>query len=627
MAETISFGAIEFSVPMYDAQGVRDYVGSVDDSNDEALAMVVARLDSNDERMDSLREYVDSNDLAIRTEVAERLSSVYRYRGSVPSYSDLPSAGMEPGDVWNVEQDSNDAGMNYAWAAGSNDDGRWDPLGPSLAGYATREYVDSAAAAMSARIDSNDAGISSLESGKASVADATLNERFSDWTVEPAGGEGVFIHRIVPKNPGGGVWVPVVWDPDSPDGMTAVGDPIGDDTSTSLQWVNGETSGRTFSATRSVLPGYVLGSQAEKPIPKLSDVPAVDGTLEVQGAAADAKATGDALGGKLDMAGGTMTGRLEMHALGHTLYDVSDQSFSGSVASTRTNLTQAIERGDEDVLLRFTGTFYFDAYNNDYDEYVAHQVEVDTEVWIRTNGYITTLELDGIEFAVSLDNYDGSYELTFYSDNAYFSVYFSDEYEAVENVRDKLGPVATEDDAQLIAQEKIDEASPNILSQASTSAQSIVNTHNTAANAHSALFANLPFVDPTISIYRKKIPGWDGETLYNRSYLLDDYSSEATQRTRTFKIPTTSVAEGRITELMFFAFGNNVGMSSKIKLSLGDQSVVDLVDLSTLRPVGSNNKLIVYFKLLSIYDSLLVIERKKLFLTDFQNTPMLLEDF
>ena len=66
-------------------------------------------------------------------------SSVYRYRGSVPYFDDLPVGGMSPGDVYDVGED----GMNYAWAEDSND-GHWDPLGPSLAGYVTEEYVGEA---------------------------------------------------------------------------------------------------------------------------------------------------------------------------------------------------------------------------------------------------------------------------------------------------------------------------------------------------------------------------------------------------------------------------------------------------------------------------------------------------
>ena len=51
------------------------------------------------------------------------LSSVYKYKGSVASETDLPASGKTSGDVYNVE----DTGMNYAW-----DGTAWDPLGGSF---------------------------------------------------------------------------------------------------------------------------------------------------------------------------------------------------------------------------------------------------------------------------------------------------------------------------------------------------------------------------------------------------------------------------------------------------------------------------------------------------------------
>lgn len=53
--------------------------------------------------------------------VEEAVTSVYRYRGSVETFEDLPTSGQKVGDVYNVEKE---AGRNYAWD-GSN----WDALG------------------------------------------------------------------------------------------------------------------------------------------------------------------------------------------------------------------------------------------------------------------------------------------------------------------------------------------------------------------------------------------------------------------------------------------------------------------------------------------------------------------
>lgn len=51
------------------------------------------------------------------------ISNAYIFRGSVATYSQLPSSGQKAGDVWNVEAD----GMNYAWTGTA-----WDALGSTF---------------------------------------------------------------------------------------------------------------------------------------------------------------------------------------------------------------------------------------------------------------------------------------------------------------------------------------------------------------------------------------------------------------------------------------------------------------------------------------------------------------
>ena len=76
-----------------------------------------------------------NNDIYTKTEtdekinslIGEKISGVYRYKGTVNSYADLPVSGNEVGDVWNVETANIifgiKAGDNVAWN-GSN----WDVL-------------------------------------------------------------------------------------------------------------------------------------------------------------------------------------------------------------------------------------------------------------------------------------------------------------------------------------------------------------------------------------------------------------------------------------------------------------------------------------------------------------------
>ena len=76
----------------------------------------------------------DVNDLTYyydKTTIDTKISSVYKYKGSVATYQDLPSSDLTIGDVYNVESD----GSNYAWTGTT-----WDKLGGTidLSGYQTK---------------------------------------------------------------------------------------------------------------------------------------------------------------------------------------------------------------------------------------------------------------------------------------------------------------------------------------------------------------------------------------------------------------------------------------------------------------------------------------------------------
>ena len=158
----------------------------------------------------------------------------------------------------------------------------------------------------------------------ASVADATLNGRgFSEWTILRDGVDvtsqvrqpvwGPDVYEYADEN-----WVVDALPSDMEHGTGVIDSGVGRD-ATALHWAC--ESGAHYTATRTALPGYVLGSQTEKPIPKLSDVPAVvapSTDAADAGKAADAKAVGDALVGKLNASmSGSGNGDLEwgMHSL------------------------------------------------------------------------------------------------------------------------------------------------------------------------------------------------------------------------------------------------------------------------------------------------------------------------
>ena len=84
-----------------------------------------------DNTVNDLQNYYKKSETYTKQEVDGKLSSVYKYKGTVASYNNLPSTGLTIGDVYNVE----DTGDNYAWTGTD-----WDKLGGDidLSGYQTK---------------------------------------------------------------------------------------------------------------------------------------------------------------------------------------------------------------------------------------------------------------------------------------------------------------------------------------------------------------------------------------------------------------------------------------------------------------------------------------------------------
>lgn len=78
----------------------------------------------------------EAGDYATKTELNEKISSVYKVKGSVATETALPQVDNTTGDVYNVE----DTGMNYVW-----DGEKWDKLGGTidLSTYYNKTEVDS----------------------------------------------------------------------------------------------------------------------------------------------------------------------------------------------------------------------------------------------------------------------------------------------------------------------------------------------------------------------------------------------------------------------------------------------------------------------------------------------------
>ena len=110
--QTITDKTVNITVPE-DISDLNDDVG-IQTANDVASAISTALANGND-------PYQTESD--VDDKISTAISSVYRYKGSVATYNDLPASGNTTGDVWDVQ----DTGINYAW----NGTG-WDPLGASV---------------------------------------------------------------------------------------------------------------------------------------------------------------------------------------------------------------------------------------------------------------------------------------------------------------------------------------------------------------------------------------------------------------------------------------------------------------------------------------------------------------
>lgn len=89
------------------------------------------------------------------------LTSVYKFKGTVSTYAELPTEGVQSGDVYNV----NDSGKNYVWIENFTEgQNGWDDLGGivDLSPYAKTETVNGQIATLEGSIATNTGAISTI---------------------------------------------------------------------------------------------------------------------------------------------------------------------------------------------------------------------------------------------------------------------------------------------------------------------------------------------------------------------------------------------------------------------------------------------------------------------------------
>lgn len=135
--------------------------------------------------VDDLANYYKKSETYNKTEIDGKVSSVYKYKGTVATYQDLPSTDLTIGDVYNVEED----GSNYAWTGNS-----WDKLGGDidLSEYYTKTQTDSL---LSAKANSNDVynktetdTLLNNKADKSEIPDLTDYVKNTDYATSNKGG-------------------------------------------------------------------------------------------------------------------------------------------------------------------------------------------------------------------------------------------------------------------------------------------------------------------------------------------------------------------------------------------------------------------------------------------------------
>ena len=151
-------------------------------------------LDAKADKASTLAGY-GITDAYTKSEVDAKVTSVYRYKGTVSTYADLPSSGQEVGDVWNIETaDSSHgikAGDNVAWNGTT-----WDVLAGEidLTAYPTKSELSTVATTGSYNDLTNKPDLTTKLDAPAVAGTVgqvlTKTADGQEWADAPAGGGG-----------------------------------------------------------------------------------------------------------------------------------------------------------------------------------------------------------------------------------------------------------------------------------------------------------------------------------------------------------------------------------------------------------------------------------------------------
>ena len=121
-----------------DAYDVKQEINKVSGGASDRLNTLESEVDVLQDQLNgfgttqgAVKDYVDD-------QIAEAITSVYKVKGSVATYAQLPSSNLVEGDVYNVQGqttiDTNvyPAGTNFVWVVDGENSGHWDALGGTV---------------------------------------------------------------------------------------------------------------------------------------------------------------------------------------------------------------------------------------------------------------------------------------------------------------------------------------------------------------------------------------------------------------------------------------------------------------------------------------------------------------
>ena len=152
---------------------------------------------------DALALKANTKDVYTKEEVDAKVSSVYKFKGSVATVEDLPTEGNVEGDVYNVQS----TGENYAWvAATESEEGHWDDLGGDIDLTPYLTIADAAAtyetianvSALANRLDTKDGELQAAIDTKVATTDYEAKVQELEQAIANTGSAAA--HKITAQN-------------------------------------------------------------------------------------------------------------------------------------------------------------------------------------------------------------------------------------------------------------------------------------------------------------------------------------------------------------------------------------------------------------------------------------------